>query len=240
MCVSTTASLAVAILAAGMGVVSVRSVRDRREWLLATLPFGFAMHQVAEAVTWSQLGQGAALCQGPNVTAYVVFAYLLVPFWLGVGAALVEPRQRRRAVMWTVAVVAAAAMAWSLRGALAGPSAAAWLAGGHVAYVVPLLEPAAALTYFGAYLAVMFVPLLGSSWPWLRALGVLGVGALLGTQMITSPGWPSLWCWAAAGMSPLIAAHLRTAQRTSAVPDGLRPPGARGGERAASGAGLGA
>ncbi len=225
MCVNAGTSLAVAAVVGAVGVLSVRSVREPRECVLATLPLAFAAHQAAEGVTWIRLGSDAdGTCAGPSVVMWALFAWALVPLWLGGGVTLVERSTGRRRVMWVMVVAGASAAPWQVANALS-PNLVARVVEGHVHYAADLTPRWIQVPYLVALLG----PPLLSSWPWLRVIGVLGVLSGLLAVSVSMPGAPSLWCLAAAWLSVGVLLHLRSAHpHPSTVPEQLPTP-ARGG-----------
>jgi Family of unknown function (DUF6629) len=209
MCINAETSFSVALVAAAIGIAAVRSVREPRDWVLATLPLAFAVHQAAEGVTWLLLNSAArGTCTGPSVSVWTLFAYALVPLWLGGGVTLVEADRRRRRIMAAMLAAGAVALPWLLNTALAG-SVHARAADAHVQY---LTEPMAGWVMVAYGLALLGPPLL-STGPWLRLCGILGMASWLAARAISLPGLPSLWCMAAAALSVLVLLHLRSAQR---------------------------
>lgn len=206
MCINAETSFSVALGAGVFGVAAVRSVREPRDWVLATLPLAFAVHQAAEGVTWLRLEAVHGPCTGASVSIWTLFAYALVPLWLGGGVTLVEADPRRRRVMAALVAAGAVVLPWLLNTALAG-GVQARAAGAHVQY---LTEPMTGWVVVAYGVALLGPPLL-STGPWLRILGILGMASWLAARAISMPGLPSLWCMAAAVLSALVLLHLRSA-----------------------------
>jgi len=91
-----------------------------------------------------------------------LFAYALVPLWLGGGVTLVEADRRRRRLMAAMVAAGAVALPWLLATALAG-SVHTRAAAAHVQYLT------------GA---------------WLRFGGILGMAWWLAARAISMPGLP--------------------------------------------------
>jgi hypothetical protein len=205
-CINAEVSLASAIIVGAVGTAGLRYVQRPRELVLATLPLAFAVHQASEAVTWTLLEDaGTATCTGPSVRVWALFAWVLLPVWLAAGITLVEPEpDRRRAQARVTGLAVLAATGWSVQAA--GSGVFAYDAGGHLAYPLPATWGALLI---GTYLVVVTVPGLLSSWPVLRLVGVGAAASCAISFSIAQPGWPSLWCMAAAFLSLLVVAHLR-------------------------------
>jgi hypothetical protein len=188
-------------------------VRERRELPLALLGLGFAGHQLLEGVVWLQLdASGAATVRSPAVEAWLLFAWVLVPVWVPVALALVEPEGPRRRAM-TVLAALGATVAVGLGAATLVWSVPATAVAGHLSYVVPFRPTQPVVIAY--VVATCGAPLL-SSHPWLRAWGVALTVAMAATATLQARGFASLWCWFAALLTVMVAAHL-AAGRTRVV-----------------------
>lgn len=214
MCFSAEASFVAAAAVGSVGVVGLRAVRQPRDLVLGTLPVAFAAHQAIEGLTWRALDAGAVICQGPSVTAWVIFAWALVPVWLALGVMLCEPDpDRRRAMGWFVAAGLVTAPVW-LWQALS-PDVFAQVTASHVEY--PLPEPDVGWL-IPVYLLVALVPPLLSTQMWLTRMGLAGVASAVLVLAVSTYTWPSLWCFCAALLSVLVVAHLRAVSPSSDAP----------------------
>ncbi|MGD0270131.1 MAG: DUF6629 family protein [Candidatus Sulfotelmatobacter sp.] len=101
MCFSATANFVGSTVLGAVGVVTLTRVKHRREWLFASLPLLFAIHQFIEGFVW--LGLDGIL--SPAVAhdmgaAFMLYAQGLLPFLLPLSVFLFEPtaqaRQRMR------------------------------------------------------------------------------------------------------------------------------------------------
>jgi hypothetical protein len=207
MCFSATASLASAGLVGAAGVATLPLVRERRQIPLALLGLGFAGHQLLEGLVWRQLDTtGSTTVRSPAVEAWLLFAWVLLPVWVPVALALVEPDGSRRRAMTVLAglgtAVAAVLGAASFRWAVPATAVA-----GHLSYVVPFRPTQPVVIAY--VVAACGAPLL-SSHVWLRAWGVALTVAMAATAALQARGFASLWCWFAALLTVMIAAHLAT------------------------------
>lgn len=207
MCFGPEASFAAAAAVGAVGVAGLTQVREPRQLVLASLPLALAAHQVAEGITWTTLtSTGEATCSGISVTAWAVFAWALVPLWVALGVVLVEPVERRRASMWwLVGAGTLTAPVWLWQAV--SPDVVARVRGMHLEY--PLPEPNVGWL-IPIYLLVVLLPPLLSSHAWIRRLGVGGLVSAVIALLVSVLAWPSLWCFAAALLSLLIVAHLRS------------------------------
>ena len=97
MCFTAGASFTATAVLATAGTVTLREVRGRREWLLASFPMIFAVHQAIEGALWLVIGSGRLrpLAHG-LASSYLIVAYCFWP--IGSSAALyaLEPEPAKR------------------------------------------------------------------------------------------------------------------------------------------------
>jgi hypothetical protein len=97
MCFSATANFVGSTVLGAVGVVTLTRVKHRREWLFASLPLLFAIHQFIEGFVW--LGLDGIL--SPAVAhdmgaAFMLYAQGLLPFLLPLSVFLFEPTAQAR------------------------------------------------------------------------------------------------------------------------------------------------
>jgi hypothetical protein len=106
MCFSATANFVGSALLGGIGVMTLREVRHRRELLFGSLPLLFAVHQFTEGFVW--LGLDGKL--SPQVThdagaAFMLYAQGLLPALMPMSILLYERTAKRRRRMLPFAVL---------------------------------------------------------------------------------------------------------------------------------------
>lgn len=87
--------------------------------------------------------------------------------------------------------------------------------GRHLEYPLPHVDVGWLIP---VYLLVVLVPPLLSSHLWLRRLGAGGVATAFLAVLMSVLAWPSLWCFAAAVLSMLIVAYLRSVSPSAGAP----------------------
>lgn len=216
MCVSLQADLAAGLVVLPLAVVSLREVRHGREVPFAILPLLFALHQLVEAVVWARF-EGydvpASLWQA-SVTAYVVYAMVVLPVLFPLSVLLLEPRGSRLRVAPFLVIGLAMSVVLGV-GVISDPVTvvqhpygleyATGIWRGDVlalGYVVAVIGPAL-LSGYGSVVAFGWVNLVG-----LTVVTVMYVDA-----------FASLWCIYAALASALITLHMVRRRR---LPDADR------------------
>ena len=97
MCFSATASFSAGALLLGIGTLTLKSARRRRELPFAAIPMLFAIQQLIEGVIWLTFGYEAPLLNSVMTHVYSFFSHVLWPAYMPVAVLLKEPagwRQR--------------------------------------------------------------------------------------------------------------------------------------------------
>src|SRR3989338_9120138 len=96
MCFSATASFTAGDYLLGLGTLTLRSVRRRRELPFAAIPLLFAIQQLSEGVIWLTFSHEAPLLNTVMTHVYSFFSHVLWPVYVPVAVLLIEPPGRRR------------------------------------------------------------------------------------------------------------------------------------------------
>jgi len=223
-CFSPGADAIVGTVVAGVGIDALRHVREKDEIPLASIPLVLGLHQLTETFVWLGLrGEVAESIVRAAMGAYLVVAFSVLPVLIPTAVGLVERSRYRRWVIFgcgTVGAIVAAAFTIALG---QGPINVA-IDGHHIAYYVESLDQSGGpLTAF--YVLATCGALLASSHRDLELMGALNLAAVPILAALTMSGFASLWCFWAAIVSVVIAAHLRRTQwRATVVPESRRMP----------------
>lgn len=220
MCFSAAADLTAAAVLAPVGIITIRAARSREQLPLASIPLFFAVHQFVESFVW--MGTSGDVSHGVSSFAiylYLVMAQMILPVFVPLALAAVEPVRRHRRWMLLAAaggLISAAAFGHLLvtQGATAYPLERTMV------YKTPTdLGLWAGLLYVNG---TVFALLYASG----RNLRLFGVANIVGIVMASWLRWEavtSVWCIYAAFVSVLILLHLRELNG----PRGDRPPARR-------------
>lgn len=210
MCLSPEVDVVAGCAITAVGVATLTQVRRRRDLLVAVLPVGFGLHQLTEAFVWWGLRGDVSPEVGDLARdAYVIYAQAVLPVVVPLGFALLEPRRRRRMLVWPFVVLGVLTGLYLLWQVTQYPIVAQERA--HcVAYTTntPHAIPSAA-----AYVLAVCVPVLLSSRRHLRWFGVVNVAGLAFAATMQEEEFTSVWCLYAAVMSWLVLVHFRRARR---------------------------
>ncbi len=201
MCFSAEADFAAGVVIGVVGVATVTKVRHAREVPLALLPGAFALHQIAQGFVWLSLeGQISRSAGHFALYAYVLYAWALLPVYLPVAVALVEPDARRRRITLAFAALGSI-VAGYLLWAIVHESISAGIVGHTIRY-----RGVGGLSGFATVLYVVATcgSLLVSSSPRIRWFGVANFAAVVAIVWAEQNALTSLWCTWAAVVSVLL------------------------------------
>ena len=214
MCFSATASFSAGALLLGIGTLTLKSARRRRELPFAAIPMLFAIQQLIEGVIWLTFDYEAPLLNSVMTHVYSFFSHVLWPVYMPVAVLLMEPAGwRRRALLAFVA--AGAALGAYLLYVLLAFTVVSRPTGQHVEYVSPHFFAAATMTMYLTTTALC--PVLSRH----RIVKLFGVLALLsfGVAYTFYATWfISVWCFFAALLSALVYLHLALWGRENLTP----------------------
>lgn len=216
MCFSPQADLVGGAVICGIGVDALRHVDRRPSHVgLASLPVVFGAHQLVESVLWFSL-QGH-LSNGLGRSAlwvYLVVAFVVLPMFVPIAVAAIEPSRWRRLFAASLAIVGTVVGGVLLAAMVRGPMTVA-MRPYHLAYSVHLGDGG---VFVGLYvLATCGAALLSSD----RRIVIFGVANLVAVAVIaqlTIDGFASVWCAWAAVISAAIALQMRYGRTRRAVP----------------------
>ena len=203
MCFSATASFSAGALLLGIGALTLKSVKRRREWPFAAIPLLFAIQQLIEGVIWLTFSADAPLLNTVMTHAYSFFSHVLWPVYLPVAVMMIEPPGGRRRTLAALVLAGSAVGAYLLYVLVAFPVVSR-PTGLHVEYNSPHFFAAAVMTLY--LVSTTVSPLLST----LRGVKVFGALALLsfGAAYYFYATWfISVWCFFAALLSTVIYLH---------------------------------
>jgi hypothetical protein len=204
MCFSATASFAAGGFLLGLGTLTLKSARGRREIPFAAIPLLFAIQQLTEGVIWLTFSRDAPLLNGVLTHVYSFFSHVLWPVYVPLAVLLMEPPGRRRHVL--LAVVAAGTLVGAyLLYVLLAYSVVSRPVGQHIEYVSPHFFAALTMTL---YLIATTASLLLSTHARVRIFGVVSVLAFAVAYIFYAQWFISVWCFFAALLSVLVYFHL--------------------------------
>ena len=204
MCFSAAANFTGSGVLATVGVATLIKVKHRREWLFASLPTLFAIHQFIEGFVW--LGLDGIL--PPKIThnmgaAFMLYAQGLLPFLLPLSVLLFEPNRKSRRRMQPFLVIGTLTALYILW-ALTAYSTQVFVKGNSIVYINPATN--------NIYVAIVYViatcgSLLFSKIKDMVIFGVANIAILLTVMVMKRYAFTSLWCAYAAVASVIILAY---------------------------------
>lgn len=207
MCLSAEVDLVAGLVIGAAGIDALRHAEDRKDVAIASLPVLLGAHQLVEAVAWWGLeGRVSATAGDVAVWIYLLLAFGLLPLFVPVAIALLEPDLARMRAMRHLAVVGGAVSLVLVSTMIRGPVEAA-IGGRYIAYDIGLSHGGLVVA---AYVTATCGALLLSSHQVIVRFGVFNVLAVGVLIWLNTSGFASLWCAWAAVASLGIAFGLRS------------------------------
>jgi hypothetical protein len=210
MCFSATANFVGSGVLGAVGVVTLTKVKHRREFLFASLPTLFAIHQFTEGFVW--LGLDGIL--SPTVThnmgaAFMLYAQGLLPFPVPLSVMLFEPNKESRRRMLPFVVIGGATTLYVLWGLTAYPTDI-YVRDNSIVYINRATN--------NIFVAVLYViatcgSLFFSKIRMMVVFGAANLAILLIVDAIKRYAFTSVWCAYAAVASVIILVYFWRSSR---------------------------
>jgi hypothetical protein len=204
MCFSAAANFVGSAALGGVGVVTLKKVKHRRELLFAALPLLFAIHQFIEGFVW--LGLDGTL--SPAVThdmgaAFMLYAQGLLPFLLPLSVLLFEPDGKSRTRMLPFLALGAGTTLYILWALTAYPLQV-YVRENSIVYINQATNnTAVAVLYVFATCGSLFFSKVRA----MVVFGAANLAILLAVMALKRYAFTSLWCAYAAIASVIILAY---------------------------------
>ena len=204
MCFLAAANFVGSATLGGVGVVTLKKVKHRRELLFAALPLLFAIHQFIEGFVW--LGLDGIL--SPAVThdmgaAFMLYAQGLLPFLLPLSVLLFEPDGKSRTRMLPFLALGAGTTLYILWALTAYPLQVSVRENSIVYINQATNNTAVAVLYVLATCGSLFFSKVRA----MVVFGAANLAILLAVMALKRYAFTSLWCAYAAIASVIILAY---------------------------------
>lgn len=203
MCFSPEASFTAAAVITSVGVISLKKARTSSYKLLACIPLFFGLQQFVEGFVWlSLLYERFAYLQNISAIGFVIFAWIIWPFWIPMVMGRIEYDNTRKKVIKYILYLGVF-VSLVLTYTLVFRNVKAEILDCSIIYNFDVSTNIHA--FFGAlYLIVTVVPTLVSKVPKVWLLGVMNILAYAGTKLLISDRILSIWCYFAAITSMIV------------------------------------
>ncbi len=212
MCFSAEASFIGAGVVGGIGIATLTQLRRPREILYGALPLAFAVHQLLEGITWTEVcGTPGLVLSGWSVHLWVIYAWALLPLWVPLAVWLIEPSKKRRRWLIPFIVVGIGELAMMMMGAL-HDTIDVQIVDSNLDYVYPYVNTPWSI---GPYILTTCISGLLSSFKWVRYFAIANIIALSAAGLIRLADFSSLWCTFAAFLSFMVLLHFIVIRRAA-------------------------
>lgn len=203
MCFSASVSFAASGLLIATGVATLQQAKKKKEWLLASIPLFFALHQLIEGFLWITVPESA--WHRFLVYGFLFFAFLWWPVYMPMSALLIETEPQRKKILkgfLALGIFVSVALLYFLMSL----TITAEITDNSLRYFLEVPFPK---VWTMLYLMAVCGSLMCSRWKWVRILGIAILFSFLASLQIYSATFISVWCFFAAILSALIYLHFR-------------------------------
>jgi hypothetical protein len=203
MCFSAGASFGAGAVLSAVGVITLRSVRNRSQIPFASIPMLFALQQFAEGLVWLSLTNGHfSGWRSFSANLFLIFAQVLWPVWIPCAILLIEKNPKRRLLLRMLLGIGIA-LAGSLAYYMLTLPMKAQIINRHIDYTlnIPVVFTwISSILYFFSPVLPTFV----STTKRVYLLGIAIVISYLFTKVFYEAQLISVWCFFAALISVLV------------------------------------
>lgn len=203
MCFSAGASFGASAVLAVTGILTIKKVDKKSQYLFASIPLIFALQQFIEGFVWLSLSNpDFAFLNNFSVHVFLVFAQVVWPFWLPLSVLLLEQKAIRKKIIFFLTFTGGLVSVF-LAISLINYHPEAQIVSCHIQY--KLAFPLATFKFSEIfYFMPTVLPLFISS---IKRMWVFGVAILISyivTEIFYTEYALSVWCFFAAILSVII------------------------------------
>lgn len=206
MCFSATASFASSAMIGVIGIATLKQTSRPGQWLFASIPLLFAIHQFAEGAVWLAL-RGDRTLGGvePWGFFYMLYAQGLLTLLIPLSVWLIEPDRTRRLIVLPFMLLGASITIYMLW-ALLRFHTQIYVEDHSVVYRNPATSHVlVAVLYVFATCGALLV----SGYRYIVVLGAVNLIGVLLVLLVKQYAFTSVWCAYAAAVSVLVYFHFR-------------------------------
>ena len=200
MCFSASASFGAGIVLTGIGIASLKKVKQRSQLAFASIPLIFAIQQFSEGFLWLSFSHPFyAAWKEPSIFLFLFFAQMVWPLWVPLSILLLDKKVERKKIE-IVLVILGSLIAIYMGYCLSANPLQANINSRHISYPQPYLE---GIRILGAilYLLVTIAPPFLSSVRRMWSLGVAILISYIVTTIFYTDYIVSVWCFFASVIS---------------------------------------
>jgi hypothetical protein len=200
MCFSTAASFGLSGILAIAGIISVKKVKLRSQYLFACIPFIFAIQQLTEGFVWLSLsGTDFGSWQRWPTYVFLLFAQVIWPIWVPLSILLIEKVPIRRKII-SLLLGLGCLLALYLSYCLLHYKVSSEITPYHIHYDLYFPAQYTSVIAVFYFLPIVITPFV-SGIKRMTGLGVLIFISFLITRLFFSDFVISVWCFLAALVS---------------------------------------
>ena len=187
-----------------IGVLTLKKVSAPKEWVFATLPLLFGLHQFDQGIVWLGLYQIASV-QTLQVAAtlFVFYAQAVLPFWVPLAVWLLEPRGAKKNVLGLLVLIGALLAVYVAWGLILAPTHV-YIRNSSLVYDNHATQR---LWVAALYILTTCGSLIFSRSVAIQLFGWLNLAGLTTVYVVAQYSFTALWCLYAALVSAVLYLH---------------------------------
>ncbi len=203
MCFSASASFGAGIILSTIGVITIKKVKQPKDYLFASIPFLFAIQQVSEGILWLIIpNNDYLLLQNILAHIFIFFAQVFWPFLVPLAIMLFDKKKSRTIYQKSLVIIGFLCASYFGYCLLFYPIKAE-IIGHHVFYrqFYPTTLLYASIVFYG--LAILIPPFISHS----KKMWILGLASLISfsiSAFFYKEFLISVWCFFASIISVII------------------------------------
>lgn len=203
MCFSETASFTAAAVLSIAGLASLNLVKNNKSfWLIACVPFLFALQQFSEGMIWHHFNQNVELVGLPS-TLFLIVAFLIWPIFIPLALWAAESVVWRKRVL-LLFVILGAVWTLSLIFLLHSMTLVIKNEGNGILYSISYFSEYGSKLMKVAYLSLILIPIFISSLRLVWLFGLLTLFSAFVAYNLYNKAFVSVWCFFGAILSLIL------------------------------------
>ena len=205
MCFSAPISFTAAATLTVIGVVTLKSVTHKKDYILAAFPFIFAIQQFVEGISWLHI-TGYIDAEKPYALAYIFnfCAQVLWPLLAPLGVYLIEPSKIKKSLILPI-IISGILCSTYLFYCITFGKIISFEQGSHIVYETRNIFIYPYIDYI--YLFIVSVPFLLSTHRLMILFGISLIASFIVTDIVAYQAYISVWCFFAAALSTILCLH---------------------------------
>lgn len=202
MCFSASSSFTASFLLTAIGIITLRTAKQKNLIPYASIPLLFALQQACEGVVWLTIDNPTTFIHHLATYLFIVFAAIIWPVWMPLSLLLLETGKRKKILM-ALEVLGIGVATFIVYKLITEVLIAQHIKSSLYYYIanIELFEPRLQILL---YTIPVVGPFFITKMPYAKVGGIMGIGSLMVAYVIKYETFGSVWCFFAALLSVFV------------------------------------